>query len=71
MARVTEKVSVKFIQPNAPYMSGEIAGFPAAIAQRFVDRKRAVFCDADGKTIVVEPPAEEKPKAKPKAKAKK
>ncbi len=57
-----ETVPVRFIRPNAPYMSGETAWFPPAVAQRFVDRKRAVF---------PVPPEEAEVAPKPKAKTKK
>jgi hypothetical protein len=71
MVRDVEKVPVRFIQPNAPYMSGETAWFPPVVAKRFVDRKRAVYPDPPKEADA--PPAAEtkpKPKAKPKAKAK-
>jgi len=67
--RETEIVLVQFIQPNAPYMSGETAGFPPAVAQRFVDRKRAVFVHPPPDPAP-EPAAEVAPKPKPKAKPK-
>lgn len=38
-----EKISVQFIQKNAPYNVGEIAGFPIAVAKRLVQAKRAIF----------------------------
>jgi hypothetical protein len=63
MARDKRLIPVRFIMKNAPYNVGEIAGFPEAIAQRFVDRKRAVFYKPP------EPEVEPKPKAsKPKEK---
>lgn len=43
MPRDVKKTSVRFIRKNAPYNVNEIAGFPEAIAQRLVDRKRAVY----------------------------
>ena len=42
--RSKDLVLVRFVMPNAPYMSGETAGFPPVVAKRFVDRKRAVYC---------------------------
>jgi hypothetical protein len=48
MARNTEIVLVRFIVANAPYMSGETAGFPPETAKRFVDRKRAVYVEPAG-----------------------
>lgn len=76
MARQKVLVPVRFIRKNAPYNVGEIAGFPDEIAQRLIDRKRAVpYVPPEEEKPVVEPPAESepepKPKAKPKAKAKK
>ncbi len=68
MARETEIVLVRFTQSNAPYMSGEVAGFPPAVAQRFIDRKRAVFVHPPPDPAP-KPAAKAKPKAKPKAKA--
>ena len=68
MARVVERVPVRFIMPNAPYMSGETAWFPPVVAQRFVDRKRAVFPDQPEEAEVAPPAAEVAPKPKPKAK---
>ena len=54
MVRDAVLVLVRFIMPNAPYMSGETAGFPPVVAKRFVDRKRAVY---------VNPPEENQPEA--------
>lgn len=70
-------VGVRFVMPNAPYMSGEVAWFPPEVAQRFIDRKRAVLhvppeegaSEAPAKEEVVAPAAEVAPK--PKAKSKK
>ena len=53
-------ISVRFIMPNAPYMSGEIAGFEPTVAKRFVDRKRAVYYT---------PPEEDQPEAGAEVKA--
>ena len=64
MARNAVLVLVRFITANAPYMSGETAGFPEATAKRFVDRKRAVYCtppEADSPDSVA-PAAEIVPK---------
>ena len=61
MVRDAVLVLVRFIQPNAPYMSGETAGFDPVTAKRFVDRKRAVYCT---------PPRENQPEAKVEVKAK-
>ena len=74
--RAQDLVPVRFIMKNAPYNVGEIAGFPPAVAQRLIDRKRAVpYVPPEEEKPVVPPPAESepepKPKAKPKAKAKK
>lgn len=38
-----EKISVQFIQKNAPYNVGEIAGFPIAVAKKLVQGKKAIF----------------------------
>jgi hypothetical protein len=54
MVRDVDLVLVRFIMPNAPYMSGETAGFDPVTAKRFVDRKRAVYCT---------PPEEDQPEA--------
>ncbi len=66
--REKEITLVRFIRPNAPYMSGETAGFPPEVAQRFIDRKRAVLANPPEEAAA--PPAAPKPKAKPKAKSK-
>lgn len=83
--RSKDLVSVRFTMKNAPYNVGEIAGFPPEVAQRFIDRKRAVL-NVPQEEKAPEPPAKEeavapaadaapepeaKAKAKPKAKAKK
>ena len=52
--RKQKLISVRFIVANAPYMAREIAGFPEAVAKRFVDRKRAVYST---------PPEEDQPEA--------
>ena len=69
--RSEDLVSVRFIVANAPYMSGEIAGFEPTVAKRFVDRKRAVYYKPEDQPDA-SPAAETepKPKAKPRAKAK-
>jgi hypothetical protein len=60
MVRDVDLVLVRFIRPNAPYMSGETAGFDSVTAKRFVDRKRAVY---------VNPPGEDQPEAEAEVKA--
>lgn len=65
MVRDTKLVLVRFIMKNAPYNVGETAGFVEKVAQRFVDRKRAVFYHPEPE---VEPKAKtEPPKAKKEA----
>jgi hypothetical protein len=58
MSRDKVLVLVRFIQKNAPYNTGETAGFPAAIAQRFIEHGKAVLHEP------MSPKSEEKPKAK-------
>lgn len=49
-----ELVCVKFVRKNAPYNSGEIAGFAPSIAANLVKAKRAVYYTPEAE--------EEKPK---------
>jgi len=39
---------VQFVQNASPYLAGEKAAFPATSAQRYVDRRLAVYCDGLG-----------------------
>jgi hypothetical protein len=41
--RDKKKVVVRFVQKNAPYNVGEIAGFPVEVASRLVRAKKAIF----------------------------
>jgi len=70
MAREKPKlVPVRFIMPNAPYTTGEIAGFAPAVAKRLVDNKRAEYYKPPEEEVAEAPP-KAKPKAKPRAKSK-
>jgi hypothetical protein len=76
--RAQDLVSVKFIQKNAPYNVGEIAGFPEHIAANLVKHKKAVLNvpeeekapPAPSKEEVAPPAADAEPEVKPKAKPK-
>jgi hypothetical protein len=46
-----ELVRVKFLKPVSPYMKGEMAGFPADTAAKYVNGKWACYCDRDGKRV--------------------
>jgi len=42
-----EMIAVRFVQKNAPYNVGEIAGFPIEVARKLVKGKKAVFLGSD------------------------
>ena len=58
-----ELVSVKFTKKRTPYQAGDLAGFPAVTAQRFVEGGVAVYknpppgLDEFGKPIEEEEPS--------------
>ena len=64
MARRTEPlVPVRFIVKNAPYNAGEIAGFPRALADRLIAKKRAVPYVPDSEPMSTEAAAPEEAEA--------
>lgn len=56
MRKPTDVIRLRFIAKAPPYLVGERAGKPAKIAANLVERRLAVYVDADGNEI--DPPPE-------------